>query len=151
VAQLAFTQAMLRSVHRFVPCCRSLVASRRLYATEINIEGWSEERVMEIVKKYYPKRQPQTKGWGEEGHVLTGVNILKEGQDPVVKKKGEYPEWVFAIPKDLNLEELIEKEAKLKAEGNSLTPYEARRLKRLRRKNLIKENNYDREAGIQLQ
>jgi len=144
---------MLRALPQFTPRAFRTIPSpvQRYYASEINIEGWSKERIKQIVKKYYPKRQPQTKAWGEEGHVLTGINVLKDGQDPVVKKKEEYPEWIFAIPDDLNLEQLIEKENKLKAIGQQLPPLELKRLRKLKRKNLIRENNYDRVAGIQLQ
>jgi hypothetical protein len=145
---------MLRCTQRLSLHCRNITAvplNSRFYATEINIEGWSEDRIREIVKKYYPKRQPQTKEWGGEGHILHGINVLKEGQDPVVRKKEEYPQWIFNIPRNLTLDELVEKEAELKSKGEKLPPSEARRLVRLRRKNLIKENNYDREAGIQLQ
>ena len=30
-----------------------------------------------------------------EGTVLTGLNYLKDGQDPVAKKDEEYPEWLW--------------------------------------------------------
>lgn len=30
-----------------------------------------------------------------EGTVMTGLNYLKDGQDPVAKKDEEYPEWLW--------------------------------------------------------
>ncbi|KAL0488243.1 ribosomal protein mL54 [Acrasis kona] len=123
---------------------------RRSYAIEINIEGWSENRIKEVVKKYYPKAQPGTTGWGQEGHILTGVNILKEGTDPVVKKKEEYPEWIFDLKPDLTLEELLEKQSVATAKGEVLEPRDARRLKKLQKKAIIKEYNMDKKTGVRL-
>lgn len=145
---LSSRRTLLMKSRVFLP---SLTQNSRSYVTEINVDGWSEEHVLQIVKKYYPKRQPQCREWGGEGHILHGVNVLKDGQDPVIGKKEEYPEWVFNTTTDLTLEELIEKQTKLKAKGQSLSPKEVRRLKKLKRRELIKENNYDRVTGVQLQ
>jgi large subunit ribosomal protein L54 len=32
-----------------------------------------------------------------KGHVIKGLNILKDGKDPVAKDKSEYPEWLWTV------------------------------------------------------
>ena len=82
------------------------------------------------------------------GQVLP-IAVLKGQENPVVLPDSELPAWVFeAIKRELTLEQLENMVAK---DGlNSLTAYQAKRLKKLKRRKLIKDNNYAREIGLVL-
>ena len=71
--------------------------------------------------------------------VVRGLNILKDGQDPVVKPDSEYPDWVFELHKPLpSLEELSDK---YKDDPESLTHRETKRLIREWNRQRIREGN----------
>lgn len=70
-------------------------------------------------------------------------------EDPVLPSEDELPSWVFeAIKPDKSLQQLEEEIAKNGLD--SLTPYEQKRLKKLRRRQKIKDNNYARVIGVVL-
>ena len=71
--------------------------------------------------------------------VVRGLNILKDGQDPVVKPDSEYPDWVFTLHHKLpSLEELS---TRYKEDPESLDTQEMRRLIRQWNRKRIKERN----------
>jgi hypothetical protein len=97
--------------------------------------------------------------------VVTGLNILKDGSDPVVKASSEYPDWVFelcalrtrALPlhaappltvvppphprRHKPLPSLDSLAARHKSDPDSLSPQERRRLIRQWNRKRIKEGN----------
>lgn len=74
--------------------------------------------------------------------VVTGLNIMKDGEDPVVKPDSEYPDWVFELHKPMaTFEELV---AKHEADPGSLDRREEKRLIRLWNRARIRDRNSDR-------
>ncbi|KAI8912329.1 mitochondrial ribosomal protein L37-domain-containing protein, partial [Powellomyces hirtus] len=64
-----------------------------------------------------------------EGTVLKGINILKDGEDPVAKADKEYPDWLWSLlePKKIDFAEeeklsitYLRKMTKEKIKANSL-------------------------------
>ena len=71
--------------------------------------------------------------------VVTGLNIMKDGKDPLVKPDSEYPDWVFELHKPLpTLEELV---AKHEANPDSLGRAEQKRLVRQWNRERIRRGN----------
>ena len=71
--------------------------------------------------------------------IVHGLNILKDGEEVMVKPDSEYPEWVFELHKPLpSLEELSDK---YKADPESLTHRETKRLIREWNRQRIREGN----------
>ena len=77
------------------------------------------------------------------------INIKKGLQHPTLVPDSELPEWVFEASKPERTLEDLEAQAATKG-VSSLTAYEQKRIKKLRRRNLIKNNNYEREIGLVL-
>ncbi|RIB02710.1 mitochondrial ribosomal protein L37-domain-containing protein, partial [Gigaspora rosea] len=65
------------------------------------------------------------------GTILKGINFLKNGNDPVAKLEEEYPHWLWEL-----LDE--EKQKTQSQDPNSRTYH------RKERKEMIKNNNFDR-------
>lgn len=65
------------------------------------------------------------------GTVLKGINIFKNGSDPIAKLDEEYPDWLWDLLD-------VEKQDALKEHPHS------RPALRQQRKQLIKNNNFDR-------
>ncbi|TPX59996.1 hypothetical protein PhCBS80983_g02053 [Powellomyces hirtus] len=72
---------------------------------------------------------PKTPSSVPEGTVLKGINILKDGKDPVAKADKEYPDWLWSLlePKKIDFAEeeklsitYLRKMTKEKIKANSL-------------------------------
>ena len=71
--------------------------------------------------------------------IVSGLNVLKEGEDPKVKDDSEYPDWVFTLHKPLpSLEDLTKR---YQADKDSLNAEEMRRMIRQWNRKRIKESN----------
>ena len=69
------------------------------------------------------------------------MNILKDGEDPVLKEKSEYPEWLWAMGEAPTLAELQAKAGADMENFASLTLSEKKRFFRLWRRSEIRETN----------
>lgn len=68
-----------------------------------------------LLGKYnmWPDKQPNAKAYMGEGHALP-INILKKGEDVVIKAAKDYPAWVdeIAAEREPSLTELVELQQK---------------------------------------
>lgn len=107
---------------------------------EWRIAEMSRERLLEKTKKLIPHQevQPNSKGFGMEGHVMEDFSIFKDEPDPVVKARSEYPDWLHAdfMKPDPTEDDLLEIQKTRK-----LNDKEKKRLIKLVRKRKIKELN----------
>jgi hypothetical protein len=95
----------------------------------VRIKDFTEEQLNKIILKKLPP------GHFDAGRVVP-INIKKNMEDPVLPSEDELPSWVFeAIKPDKSLQQLEEEVAKNGLD--SLTPYEQKRLKKLRRRQKI--------------
>lgn len=70
---------------------------------------------------------------------VTGINILKTGQDPLIQPDSEYPDWLWDLTqRDPTIEELLRKHEQT---GGGLSAEELKRYAKLLNRKKIKENN----------
>lgn len=73
---------------------------------------------------------------------VTGLNILKQGQDPEEMKDEDVPEWLAHLGKHGNGSSLLEMERRLQESGiGGLSMREVKYLKKLQNRKRIKHSN----------
>ena len=70
-----------------------------------------------------------------KGTVLSGLNVLKTGSDPIAKDESEYPEWLWKL--------LVKKKNSFTQEEQLSWDYQ-----RLVSKNIIKKNALQSKTGF---
>lgn len=82
------------------------------------------------------------RSYAEGSGRVTGLNILKQGQDPEEMKDEDVPEWLARLGKVGNGTSLLEMERKLKECGiDGMTLDELKYLKKLQNRKQIKHSN----------
>ncbi len=118
----------------------------RTYAMEIKeVNQMHLARKLKYLEKnnFLPKTNDGSKGYGREGHILTGCNLLaKGGADPVIQKATEYPQEWFDVLEQPSVEELFSKFASVGRKN--MTPFEYKKYLKYKRRMAIKDRNESR-------